>query len=301
MTVSELLAYVRRRTGDAVFDKDTAVFRDVLRRAVRRCATAFGWSFFRVVENINLVDPKTDGTVSLTHGSATVTGSGTNFVSGDVGKIFRPYNSNTTYIISAVASTTSMTLTGQYIDPSEEDLTGQEYEILTADYALANDVSKMLEVVNTQIGRNLVWVPRSTMDQWMRGLCVASVPQYFTSINDGSDSFKVRLWPPPDKQYPIITIYQRNPADPSTTDDTATIDWPARTEVLESAAFYEACGNGGTASAKANLGLARSEYMATLENAKAEDRAADGPVVIGGQRKQLVHGQISVTNYITIP
>ena len=54
------------------------------------------------------------GTVSMTNGSPTVTGSGTTFVAGDVGKTFRIIGENTFYRISAYTSATSITLSTNY-------------------------------------------------------------------------------------------------------------------------------------------------------------------------------------------
>lgn len=55
-----------------------------------------------------------DGTVSVTNGSATVTGSSTLFTQGCVGKIFYINNESRGYVVSTVASATSLTLAENY-------------------------------------------------------------------------------------------------------------------------------------------------------------------------------------------
>jgi hypothetical protein len=72
---------------------------------------------------LGMYDPQstsdyTTGTVSVTNGSATVTGSGTTFVAGDVGKIFRLQSATVArdqlYLISGYVSATQITLSRAY-------------------------------------------------------------------------------------------------------------------------------------------------------------------------------------------
>ena len=56
-----------------------------------------------------LDDEKSGGTVTFTRSSATVTGSGTNFLSTDVTRQFKAADNSPIYTITDVASTTSMT------------------------------------------------------------------------------------------------------------------------------------------------------------------------------------------------
>jgi len=67
-----------------------------------------------------------EGTVSVTCYSAVVTGSGTNFVAGMVGKRFRVTGSNVFYTIQSVDSTTQITLTTTYAEASGS---GKSYTI----------------------------------------------------------------------------------------------------------------------------------------------------------------------------
>lgn len=71
-----------------------------------------GWRY------LSMFDPAVSnyvtGTISLTNGSATVTGSGTTFIAGDVGKVLRVVGENTFYRISAYTSATSITLASNY-------------------------------------------------------------------------------------------------------------------------------------------------------------------------------------------
>jgi hypothetical protein len=62
-------------------------------------------------------DPTTNyttGTVTTTNGSAVITGSGTNWTAGMVGKLFRVNTENVFYTIQSVDSTTQITLTSNY-------------------------------------------------------------------------------------------------------------------------------------------------------------------------------------------
>lgn len=71
-----------------------------------------GWRYLAMFDPA--VSNYTTGTISLTNGSATVTGSGTTFIAGDVGKVLRVVGENTFYRISSYSSATSVTLASNY-------------------------------------------------------------------------------------------------------------------------------------------------------------------------------------------
>jgi hypothetical protein len=86
-------------------------------------------------------DPEYDeGTVSYTHNSTTITGSGTNWTSSLVGRYFYIKNPDTSfrsqYIVSAVNSTTSLTLDNPYMGTSGSGLS----------YVIANDPTTRAEL-----------------------------------------------------------------------------------------------------------------------------------------------------------
>jgi len=85
------------------------------------------------------------GTVSVTNGSTTVTGSGTNFVSGaQVGEAFYGPDDNL-YEIEAIVSATELTLADQYLGSSQ---TGQDYKIVPTQSLVADLAGQVTTLIN---------------------------------------------------------------------------------------------------------------------------------------------------------
>lgn len=300
-TVQDLLNYVRRRTNDATFDKDVAMQRNVIEQAMRRLQREYHWSFFRIRQPINLVAPVTTGTVSINTGSATVTGVGTNFVAGDVGKWFQLTGDQVTYQISAVGSTTSLTLTQEYVNSGGDNVSGVDYQILTTDYALTYNVGRILTVINQELQRELALIPAPSMDVNVRSQNITGTPLYWCPVTDYSASQKVRIFPAPDRQYPMVVVYDREASVANLGTDSATVDWPAKIDVLEAACFYEACRLPMLPLAQRMYPIARAEYAEVLSRAINEDRVVAGPVVLDGDNRPWTYRSISITTTVTPP
>ena len=85
------------------------------------------------------------GTVSVTNGSTTVTGSGTNFVSGaQVGEGFYGPDDRL-YEIQAIVSATSLTLADNYLGSTQ---TGQAYKIVPTQSLVANLASQVSTLIS---------------------------------------------------------------------------------------------------------------------------------------------------------
>ena len=89
-----------------------------------------------VIETIAIYET---GTVSVTNGSKTVTGSGTTFTSAMAGRKIRIKNENAYYRISAFVSTTEITLENNYQGSTDSALT---YKIYKDEFRLNADVDK---------------------------------------------------------------------------------------------------------------------------------------------------------------
>lgn len=81
------------------------------------------FSFQKRIKDLGAVD-YTDGTVSATNGSSTITGSGTTWTSAMVGRYIQI--TDFWYEITAVASTTSLTIQGEF---GEDTVSGSSYTI----------------------------------------------------------------------------------------------------------------------------------------------------------------------------
>jgi hypothetical protein len=93
---------------------------------------------------LSLVPVYTTGTVDVTQGSRTVTGSGTTFTAAMVGRKFLGPD-NAYYKVIAVASTTSLTLSEAYQGTTA---TGSLYQIWKDEYVLYPDVFSLIAVTN---------------------------------------------------------------------------------------------------------------------------------------------------------
>lgn len=105
------------------------------------------WNFLRSRESIvTVIDEKT-GTVSVATGGTTVTGVGTSFsTSNDPGKFIQFAGANDWYAISAVASTTSLTIATPY-QPTPS-LSAGTYTVRKFFYSLSSACDRICDVKN---------------------------------------------------------------------------------------------------------------------------------------------------------
>lgn len=111
---------------------------------------------------IQTVVDKTAGTVSITSGAATVTGVGTSFVSGDVGKYIQFQGANDWYKVTAVASSTSLTIEANYA-PST-NLSGGTYILRQMFYSLSASADRILDIRNWNTPLKFFEVDARTLD-----------------------------------------------------------------------------------------------------------------------------------------
>ena len=166
------------------------------------------------------VPPYTTGTVALTQGSATVTGTDTlwntanwtgnaNVVAGM--KIKFP-GSQTVYEVSAVASDTSLTLTAIY---DGADVTGATYSAFGDTYSMASDYLRPVDMQFFDANREIRLVDRRQLRRAMPQRYITGYPEWATQVElgpSGSTALRPRLvfLPPPDAVYRIPYAYITN-------------------------------------------------------------------------------------------
>lgn len=107
------------------------------------------WNFLRGRETIVTVVDETTGTVSVAAGGTAVTGVGTSFsVANDVGKFIQFAGSNDWYPVSAVGSTTGLTISPAY-QPSTA-ASGVTYIVRKFFYSLSSTCDRIADVKNWQ-------------------------------------------------------------------------------------------------------------------------------------------------------
>lgn len=151
------------------------------------------------------------GTVTITKGSTTLTGSGTAWNTNNdfsvanvrVGGKIVINGGKEVYRVSAVGSDTSITLETSFI---QDDVSGASYSYYEDEYALATDFLKPLDIRSFDINGEVEIISRTVFRRlWVQNK-TTNKPRVATFMNRGFDSDtvyqrRVRFHPPPDKAY----------------------------------------------------------------------------------------------------
>ena len=172
--------------------------------------------------------PYSTGTVAVTNGSPTVTGTGTAWTSAEhVGQTISlpdsAGNTNTYYYITAVdAGAQTLTLGMNYIGANAS---GSSYNIDYITYALPSDVStqKIRTVLIQNPHRELKKVDVKERNELFPNLLSGrSQPRAWMDWGP----YMIQPWPAPEANYICVIRYQKRPAE--VTADTAAFDWPVQ-------------------------------------------------------------------------
>jgi len=176
------------------------------------------WSFLKGYKNLALVAPYGTGTVSVTNGSTTVTGSGTSWTSGMAGRHFRLSNAIPFYKIASVTDATHLELFSAY---GSNDAAGQAYTIFQHIYSLASDCREIIKIVYDfpMQEKSVEWIERNDPDRSLNGK-----PLYWTDRGlDSSNYRQIEVYPMPDDNYVIRYSYWKIITDLSANADTPLI------------------------------------------------------------------------------
>lgn len=132
--------------------------------AIQKLHSKFDWPWYIDREIVQTVADKTSGTVSVSAGGTTVTGSSTAFASVDVGKYIQFSTSDEWYKITAVGSATSLTIEAAYVETSA--LSGGTYTIRQLFYKASTTADKILSARQFQSPRKLTAVHYLSFDQF---------------------------------------------------------------------------------------------------------------------------------------
>lgn len=119
---------------------DSARADDIIESSQRRLYGAHDWSFLKKQTTLTLNAPYTTGTVTVTNGSATVTGSGTTFPSWAAsGEFIGP--DGVAYTVASRDSNTQLTLDINYKGTTAS---GRSYSLRQRDYDLPDDFIQLI-------------------------------------------------------------------------------------------------------------------------------------------------------------
>ncbi len=255
-----------------------SIAEDCVNTALSEALSNMEWSGLRGYGEFRLAAPFTTGTVSVTAGSATVTGAGTGWTSALVGQQFfitqGPY-----YTVISVESSTSLTLDRVW---AMDDATGQAYNIQTIYLTCPEDFLYFTSVVD----RANRWRLRTRLSQeqlddvdatrtttGMSWVLAAATPSPVVATL-GYTRFE--LWPRPTA--PSIYPFSYVKRLPLLSADTDTPIFPLRGDVIFKGAMAQLCLYPGT-SEKPNMlnqnlnnhKIWQERFVRAIEQAKSDD------------------------------
>lgn len=164
--------------------------RSTLKRAVQQYlfeyAGAYDWPHYRDLGTITTIDDYTTGTVTVTNGSRTVTGSGTTFTASMVGRKFRVGSENAFYYIESFTSTTVVTLRDIYQGTTQSAGT---YTIFQDEYKLDANTHKLLDLRQIEDSWMMIGLSYLEMDRWFPDPDTLNDPTYFSIIGRRDDRY----------------------------------------------------------------------------------------------------------------
>lgn len=121
------------------------------------------WPFLWTLDWFQTTAEYTTGTVSITDGSAVITGTGTTWTAAMVGRKIRFEGSIANYTIKTFTSTTSITLDQTYQGTTDTDAT---YTIFKDEYLLRADVDSQKRIRQAENGIALFSLSATEFDEW---------------------------------------------------------------------------------------------------------------------------------------
>ncbi len=172
------------------------------------------WSFLKGQRVLGTVAPYGTGTVDVTNGSTTVTGTGTTFTSAMAGRQLRVGNADAYYEISAFVSTTEITLKSSYAGVTAS---GQTFSLFQNVYSLASDV-KELYTINYNF--RLREKDAEYLDRWDAARKSTGPPEWYVYRGkDSSGNQQIELYPVPASTYELRYLYYKKVANMSADTD----------------------------------------------------------------------------------
>lgn len=248
---------------------DIFLAQQFIRDAYRQICDRRPWSGLRAENQIQFNNQKIDGTVAVTNGSPTVTGTSTSFASTDIGRQFKAGVGCPIYTITNVA--------GQVLTLDQNvgiaSGTGLSYVVFDGYVTMPADFKKLIVAVDPQTGYKLRhWVTQDQLLRWdpqrnFFGLPYALVDRRYNS----SGIIQYEAWPYSTAQRVVSYFYTKQAAD--LTNDGDVPIWPIRSDIIVSLALAYLCRWPGTAD-QPNLMFGQPAVMQSYR-AEFEDKMVD--------------------------
>jgi len=166
------------------------------------------------------VAPYTTGTVAVSNGGTTVTGTDTVWATGMTGRKIRIAGRDEYYTLTYV-SPTSLTIDSAYVGDTE---TAATYSIFQDEFSLASDVEKIITITNPNRRKRIDYIDPLKFEELYLNSLVEGSPYIHTPAGrDSSNYIKVQLYPIPDDVYVLPYRYRKQIADLSGDSDVSAI------------------------------------------------------------------------------
>jgi hypothetical protein len=211
-----------------------------IRDRYRRILELRTWSGSRAEGEFLVTAAETTGTVALTFNNSTVTGTGTSFLSTDVGRQFKGGSGSPVYSITAVnTGAQTLTLDRPY---GGDTVAASTYTVFNGYVIPPTDFLSFLAVTDPRNAWRLVWwITQDELNRWdpqrvFFGQAYALVDRRFDTTT-GQPQFE--LWPynTAQRNYPFY-YYKRVP---DLVQDTDIPIWPIRSDVIVYGALADLC------------------------------------------------------------
>ncbi len=217
-TFNQMVTRVQALVGNHTLATATVVGALVNSRH-RGLLESYDWSRRKQDIVINSVVDKTAGTVTLTSGSATVTGSGTAFAATDVGRSIQFADS--IFAVRTYSSTTSITLgdaNGTAVTFPGTTVAGQGYTIFTQRYSLGTGIE---QIINMAYQNPITEVSEEWIDFMDSSrVATASNPYHYARTSRGAtDDVRIELYPRPSSPISVNVKIEKGHTDMSSTDN----------------------------------------------------------------------------------
>jgi len=264
---AEVASHVRLGTSDTNL---ATLIKRWLNQAGKEIWARADWNFSLDRQVVQTVADKTDGTVSVSSGGQTVTGSSTAFTSLDVGKFIQFESTHDWYKITAVASTTSLTIESPYTDTSA--LSAGDYTIRKFFYSMGSTCEKIL-TARQSISPSFLHVCHfREMDIFRPDPTTTGSPIVMAVFGlDSSNNIQFTPWPWPDAVENLEIRFKKNYVDLSADSDVSLIPekWHATVMIdgaISRAYRYAAADEAGFKRAA----LARQQFEQGMDRMLAE-------------------------------
>lgn len=217
----ELTSFARSNDLPAI---DTELLRGWINEAYTDVLDYREWKGLEVRTVLQTVSTYRTGTVSVTNGSTSVTGTGTTFTSAMTGRQFRVMGSNESYTFTYVSST-SGTLDRAFESPTA---TAAPFEIFQNVYQLPDRVKHIALMRNPRLNRDMERISEENLDQASAARTGIGEPYFYSPAADTTDAStpiyrQVEIYPAPETSIGLPYTYIRQPIEFSGTNTSAEI------------------------------------------------------------------------------